>query len=91
MAIKICIDKLEVENFEINKADIIIKFGILKFKLNKEKLKKIISSNKSKIKLEVNDFKEVQFSNAPVPAFLSVVMSTVFKEVQFLNAFSARA
>ena len=40
---------------------------------------------------EVNDFKEVQFSNAPVPAFLSVVMSTVFKEVQFLNAFSARA
>ncbi len=59
MAIKICIDKLEVENFEINKADIIIKFGILKFKLNKEKLKKIISSNKSKIKLEVNDFKEI--------------------------------
>lgn len=59
MAIKICIDKLEIENFEINKADIIIKFGILKFKLNKEKLKKIISSNKSKIKLEVNDFKEI--------------------------------
>lgn len=59
MAIKICIDELEVENFEINKADIIIKFGILKFKLNKEKLKKIISSNKSKIKLEVNDFKEI--------------------------------
>ena len=59
MAIKICIDKLEVENFEINKADIIIKFGILKFKLNKEKLKKIISSNKSKIKLEVNDFREI--------------------------------
>lgn len=59
MAIKICIDKLEVENFEINKADIIIKFGILKFKLNKEKLKKIISNNKSKIKLEVNDFKEI--------------------------------
>ena len=54
MAIKICIDELEVENFEINKADIIIKFGILKFKLNKEKLKKIISNNKSKIKLEVN-------------------------------------
>lgn len=59
MAIKICIDELEVENFEINKADIIIKFGILKFKLNKEKLKKIISNNKSKIKLEVNDFKEI--------------------------------
>ena len=59
MAIKICIDELEVENFEINKADIVIKFGILKFKLNKEKLKKIISSNKSKIKLEVNDFKEI--------------------------------
>lgn len=59
MAIKICIDKLEIENFEINKADIIIKFGILKFKLNKEKLKKIISNNKSKIKLEVNDFKEI--------------------------------
>ena len=59
MAIKICIDELEVENFEINKADIIIKFGILKFKLNKEKLKKIISKNKSKIKLEVNDFKEI--------------------------------
>lgn len=59
MAIKICIDELEVENFEINKSDIIIKFGILKFKLNKEKLKKIISSNKSKIKLEVNDFKEI--------------------------------
>ena len=59
MAIKIFIDELEVENFEINKADIIIKFGILKFKLNKEKLKKIISSNKSKIKLEVNDFKEI--------------------------------
>ena len=54
MAIKICIDELEVENFEINKADIIIKF-----KLNKEKLKKIISNNKSKIKLEVNDFKEI--------------------------------
>lgn len=59
MAIKICIDELEVENFEINKADIIIKLGILKFKLNKEKLKKIISNNKSKIKLEVNDFKEI--------------------------------
>lgn len=59
MAIKICIDELEVENFEINKADIIIKFGILKFKLKKEKLKKIISNNKSKIKLEVNDFKEI--------------------------------
>lgn len=59
MAIKICIDELEVENFEINKADIIIKFGIIKFKLNKEKLKKIISNNKSKIKLEVNDFKEI--------------------------------
>ena len=59
MAIKIRIDELEVENFEINKADIIIKFGILKFKLNKEKLKKIISNNKSKIKLEVNDFKEI--------------------------------
>lgn len=59
MAIKICIDELEVENFEINKADIIIKFGILKFKLNKEKLKKIISNDKSKIKLEVNDFKEI--------------------------------
>ena len=59
MAIKICIDELEVENFEINKSDIIIKFGILKFKLNKEKLKKIISNNKSKIKLEVNDFKEI--------------------------------
>ena len=59
MAVKICIDELEVENFEINKADIIIKFGILKFKLNKEKLKKIISNNKSKIKLEVNDFKEI--------------------------------
>lgn len=59
MTIKICIDELEVENFEINKADIIIKFGILKFKLNKEKLKKIISNNKSKIKLEVNDFKEI--------------------------------
>lgn len=59
MAIKICIDELEVENFEINKADIIIKFGILKFKLNKEKLKKIISNNKSIIKLEVNDFKEI--------------------------------
>lgn len=59
MAIKIFIDELEVENFEINKADIIIKFGILKFKLNKEKLKKIISNNKSKIKLEVNDFKEI--------------------------------
>lgn len=59
MAIKICIDELEVENFEINKVDIIIKFGILKFKLNKEKLKKIISNNKSKIKLEVNDFKEI--------------------------------
>lgn len=59
MAIKICIDELEVENFEINKADIIIKIGILKFKLNKEKLKKIISNNKSKIKLEVNDFKEI--------------------------------
>lgn len=59
MAIKICIDELEVENFEINKADIIIKFGILKFKINKEKLKKIISNNKSKIKLEVNDFKEI--------------------------------
>ena len=59
MAIKICIDELEVENFEINKADIIIKFGILKFKLNKDKLKKIISNNKSKIKLEVNDFKEI--------------------------------
>lgn len=59
MAIKFCIDELEVENFEINKADIIIKFGILKFKLNKEKLKKIISNNKSKIKLEVNDFKEI--------------------------------
>lgn len=59
MAIKICIDELEVENFEINKADIIIKFGILKFKLNKEKLKKIISNNKSKIKLKVNDFKEI--------------------------------
>ncbi len=59
MAIKICIDELEVENFEINKADIIIKFGILKFKLNKEKLKKIISKNKSKIKGEVNDFKEI--------------------------------
>lgn len=59
MAIKICIDELEVENFEINKADIIIKFGILKFKLNKEKLKKIISNNKSKIKLEVNDFKQI--------------------------------
>lgn len=59
MAIKICIDELEVENFEINKADIIIKFGILKFKLNKEKLKKIINNNKSKIKLEVNDFKEI--------------------------------
>ena len=59
MAIKICIDELEVENFEINKADIIIKFGILKFKLNKEKLKKIMSNNKSKIKLEVNDFKEI--------------------------------
>lgn len=59
MAIKICIAELEVENFEINKADIIIKFGILKFKLNKEKLKKIISNNKSKIKLEVNDFKEI--------------------------------
>lgn len=59
MAIKICIDELEVENFEINKADIIIKFGILKFKLNKEKLKKIISNNKSKIKLEVNEFKEI--------------------------------
>lgn len=59
MAIKICIDELEVENFEINKADIIIKFGILKFKLNKKKLKKIISNNKSKIKLEVNDFKEI--------------------------------
>ena len=59
MAIKICIEELEVENFEINKADIIIKFGILKFKLNKEKLKKIISNNKSKIKLEVNDFKEI--------------------------------
>ena len=59
MAIKICIDELEVENFEINKADIIIKFGILKFKLNKEKLKKIISNNKCKIKLEVNDFKEI--------------------------------
>lgn len=59
MAIKICIDELEVENFEINKADIVIKFGILKFKLNKEKLKKIINNNKSKIKLEVNDFKEI--------------------------------
>ena len=59
MAIKICIDEMEVENFEINKADIIIKFGILKFKLNKEKLKKIISNNKSKIKLEVNEYKEI--------------------------------
>ena len=54
MAIKICIDELEVENFEINKADIIIKFGILKFKLNKEKLKKIISNNKSKIRRHSN-------------------------------------
>ena len=59
MAIKICIAELEVENFEINKADIIIKFGILKFKLNKEKLKNIISNHKSKINLEVNDFKEI--------------------------------
>lgn len=68
MAIKIFIDELEVENFEINKADIIIKFGILKFKLNKEKLKKIISNNKSKIKLEVNDFKEI-IKKIEIPKF----------------------
>lgn len=59
MAIKLCINELVIENFEVNKIDVILRVGIFKFKLNREKLKKLINNNKSKVKLEVEDAREI--------------------------------
>lgn len=59
MAIKINVQELEIENTKINKLKIIISFGLFRFRINKENLKKIINKNTNKMKLEIKDFEYI--------------------------------